>query len=289
MRLTRFLAVAAVVATVAGAAQAPSGVDVRDVRGAANFISACGFSHRNTDDPIVYPRRPGRSHNHTYVGNVSTNAFSTLKWLRAAGTTCDRKADTAAYWAPTLLVEGEPLPPTGATIYYRRYTAAPVRPFPPGLKMVAGNSHATSRQSRSVTYWSCGVTKLNFYAVEAAPEKEIGGVAASSGVPRCLSASHLELYVNFPDCWNGKMLDSPDHHSHMAYSVRGACPRTHPVAVPAISLIYHYPRTGAATVVLSSGGGYSGHADFINAWKQNVLTKLVDSCLNELRACAHGS
>ena len=28
-----------------------------------NFVSACGFSHRASDDPIVAPRRPGTFHN----------------------------------------------------------------------------------------------------------------------------------------------------------------------------------------------------------------------------------
>jgi hypothetical protein len=30
--------------------------------------------------------------------------------------------------------------------------------------------------------------------------------------------SLLQLDVIFPDCWDGRHLDSPDHKSHMAYS-----------------------------------------------------------------------
>jgi hypothetical protein len=30
--------------------------------------------------------------------------------------------------------------------------------------------------------------------------------------------TYLELHVNFPDCWDDRPLDRPDHHSHMAYS-----------------------------------------------------------------------
>ena len=29
------------------------------------------------DDPIVYPREPGKSHLHTFFGNTGANAFST--------------------------------------------------------------------------------------------------------------------------------------------------------------------------------------------------------------------
>src|SRR5262245_9326262 len=103
------------------------------------------------DDPIVFPGYPGMSHDHTFVGNSTTNAASTLESLRAGSTTCRRRGDTAAYWMPTLLVNGQPVEPTGATIYYRRKTLAPVRAFPLGLKMIGGNSRATSPQELKVT------------------------------------------------------------------------------------------------------------------------------------------
>src|ERR1044072_2117778 len=66
-----------------------------------NFFSNCRFSHFANDDPIVHPGKPGASHPHTFFGNSSTNAASTLESLRASGTTCSVKADKAAYWAPT--------------------------------------------------------------------------------------------------------------------------------------------------------------------------------------------
>jgi hypothetical protein len=237
-----------------------------------NFISVCRFSHRAPDDPIVFPGRPGASHDHSFVANVSTNAFSTLDSLRAAATTCQREADTAAYWMPTLFIGGAPVAPQSATIYYRRRTVDNVRPFPPGLKMIAGDAHAMSPQPLSVTYWNCGAQT---------------GIRPSSTVPTCPDArtASLRLHVNFPDCWDGSSLDSADHKSHMAYSMRGACPSTHPVAVPKISLIYRYAVTGGPNAELASGGQYSGHADFFNAWEQGQLTRLVNSCLNALRHC----
>jgi hypothetical protein len=75
----------------------------------------------------------------------------------------------------------------------------------------------------------------------------------------------------------------------MAYAVRGACPASHPIATPAIALIFRYAITGGAGVMLSSGGQYSAHADFFNAWRQGTLTSLVNGCLNALRHCGHGS
>jgi len=262
------------VLTAVGAAGAAAAMSPRDLQG-VNFVSACGFSHRAMDDPIVFPGRPGLSHDHTFVGNATTDAFSTLRSLRAGATTCRRAGDTAAYWMPTLLVDGQPVEPRGATIYYRRRTVAAVRPFPAGLRMIAGSSRATTPQGLRVTFWNCGAG---------------AGVARSAEVPTCPNdrAASLRLHVNFPNCWDGANLDSNDHQSHMAYSVRGVCPAGHPVAVPAISLIFRYPTTGGPAVSLSSGGRYSAHADFFNAWKQGALTSLVRGCLNALRHCGRG-
>src|SRR5690242_7660160 len=134
----------------------------------AFFLSTCAFSHRSPDDPIVFPRAPGFSHDHTFVGNVSTNAFSTDSSLRKARTTCSAPGDTAAYWAPTLFADGRPVIPTTAQIYYRRLTRARVRPFPFGLRMVAGNSHAVRPQSTAITYWDCSLLKTTFYGANNA-------------------------------------------------------------------------------------------------------------------------
>jgi len=257
------------------AAARPTAPNVRALQG-VNFIGSCTFSHMSMDDPIVYPRQPGASHDHSFVGNTTTDAFSTLRTLRAGGSTCKRGGETAAYWMPTLLQNGQMVAPSGATIYYRRKTLAPVRAFPTGFKMIAGDRHATSPQGMQVTYWNCGAAST---------------VPASTDVPTCPNtrAESLRLHVLFPSCWDGQHRDSADHQAHMAYAVRGACPASHPVATPAIALIFRYPITGGAGVTLSSGGQYSAHADFFNAWRQGTLTSLVNGCLNALRHCGHGS
>jgi hypothetical protein len=55
--------------------------------------------------------------------------------------------------------------------------------------------------------------------------------------------------------------------------------------VPQLLLIIQYPVTGAGVTELASGGQFSGHADFFNAWQQSELRRLVDYCLNALRTC----
>ncbi len=268
------LAVAAPLAVSVALAASPEDVTSTDLRSLepVDFLTVCRFSHRKPDDPIVFPGKPGFSHGHTFVGNESTDAFSTPKSLRAAATTCDRSEDTAAYWAPTLLVDNQPVTPVAATVYYRRRTIQHVRAFPPGLEMVAGDSHSMEPQSLGVTWWDCG---------------DHGGVAPSSTVPTCPPgpATSLRLHVRFPDCWDGRHLDSPDHKSHMAYSKLGRCDEVHAVAVPSLSITMQYPVAGGPGVELSSMGQFSGHADFVNAWQQAELKRLVDYCLNALRVC----
>jgi hypothetical protein len=272
---------AAMTATIAVSAVRASGgagattTSLSDLVG-VNFVSVCAFSHRGPDDPIVFPGQPGRSHDHSFVGNVSTNAYSTLATLRGAATTCRRPGDTAGYWMPTLLVDNRPVTPAGATIYYRRATLAAPQAFPGGLKIVAGSALSVGTQDTRVVFWNCGIA---------------GGVAPSSTPPTCANTTTeaLRLHVMFPSCWDGHNLDSLDHKSHMAYPNRGICPASHPVAVPAISLIYRYPTTGGPLTALASGSALTGHADFFNAWNQDELSRLVATCLDALRHCGRGN
>jgi uncharacterized protein DUF1996 len=253
-------------AAVAGskAPVAPTIAGFEDV----NFVSLCRFSHANTDDPIVFPGIKGISHHHTFFGNDATDANSTPEKLVGTQTTCDPTTDTAAYWAPTLYVNGETVMALDAAIYYKRNTIAPVKPFPPNFVMIGGDSTSSVPQSTNVVFWNCGIEAVNI----------------SQSVPNCGPAA-LRLHVVFPECWDGTRTDSPDHKQHMAYAVNGACPADHPVAVPQVVIILRYPVNGAGAVRVASAGQFSGHADFVNAWDQAQLTRLVNYCLNSLRPC----
>jgi hypothetical protein len=227
--------------------------------GGPYFIVACGFSHHSNDDPIVFPEQPGRSHSHTFIGNRSTAAASTPVSLQAAATNCELPDDASAYWFPTLFENRVAVRPLAALVYYVRRTSAPVRAFPPRLKMVAGNSEARRPQALHVASWGCG-------AVD-------GGGRRFHSIPRCSKDNFLNLRIEFPACWDGRSVDSPDHKRHMAYAPNGRCPRTHPVAVPAISLVVLYGTTRPDALL--SSGPFSMHADFINAWNQDVLERVT--------------
>ena len=85
-----------VLAVAASAVLATTGISApRDTSfpGGSYFAIICSFSHRNNDDPIVHPGSPGRSHNHTYIGNTSVHAFSTPASLRGGKTTCELPGD----------------------------------------------------------------------------------------------------------------------------------------------------------------------------------------------------
>ena len=260
-----------------------------------NFFSNCAFSHMAPDDPIVHPRQPGTSHAHTFFGNETTNAFSTLASLRKGKTTCRTKGDTAAYWIPTLYDRGSEVRPGKAQLYYVLRGYDQMHPFPPGLRVVAGDQHAKSPQSARTVYWSCDATGIS---ARIGPRPSKCGVLSArfhGVVQRCAACpkqknfmvrtkTWVELHVNFPDCWDGKHLDSPDHHSHMAYSTGYRCPASHPVKVPLIRMNIRYPLTDGRGVELASGSPVTAHADFYNAWDERALAKLVDACFHD-RPC----
>src|SRR3569623_1700242 len=78
------------------------------------FQANCAVSRSNLpDDPIVFPNMPGASHSHTFMGNTTTNAATTLASLQAGGTACITPGDKTGYWLPTLLNGATAVPPVG--------------------------------------------------------------------------------------------------------------------------------------------------------------------------------
>lgn len=253
---------AGLVATTASASDRPG-----------EFRADCLFSHRLMDDPIVRPGLPGAFHSHDFFGNRSTDALSTIATLRRGRSSCEPAADRSAYWVPTLYeADGRVLTATAFSAYYTTPNTRPrrVRPFPRGLKMLAGDMEARAPQTDPlVAAWTC-------LGARVSPAPTIG---------RCPAGSRLEFRLRFPDCWNGRELDSSDHRRHMAYSVAGRCPRSRPVAVPALELRVTYPTRGTAGMALASGPSYTAHGDFINAWSPADLNRRVRKCLRAATRC----
>jgi hypothetical protein len=226
--------------------------------GGTNFVLECRFSHRSNDDPIKYPGQPGLSHNHTFLGNVTTDAASTPTTLLGGKSSCNLPADSSAYWAPTLYLGRRPVLPVGSFVYYIKRTTSPVQAFPAGLRVIAGNAMATRPEPTELFAWSCG---------------EPGRGPFSAAIPSCARNHILQERITFPNCWNGTSLDSANHAQHMAYSANGRCPASHPVAVPTLVLVLFFPETSPRAQVAS--GRYGLHADFMNGWDQATLATLV--------------
>lgn len=239
----------------------------------AQFIAECGVSHHAFDDPILHPGHAGASHQHVFFGNTAVTATSAYDELLGAPTSCDQQLDTASYWTPVLLdAAGHRIDALGAVAYYRPglgVDETSLVPYPPDLKMVAGDADATGEQPLSVVAWSCGVSAVR--AVEP---------------PTCPERSTLRLLVTFPDCWDGQRTwsDDPDD-PHVVYSSAGACPDGHPEPMPQLQLAVDHPPVDPTGLSLSSGPVTTGHADFWNAWDQDKLITEVEGCLHRGITC----
>jgi hypothetical protein len=263
------------------------------------FRIVCGYSHMSFDDPIVFPGQPGRSHLHTFFGNTGADANSTAESLRETGNSTCRGgvANRSSYWIPTLIDirTNSPLKPDQFIAYYKNGSlgAANVQPLPAGLRMIAGNPTATGPHPVSTSRWKCigGPNKQN--------------ALYQSGIGNCDVGASLIQEVFFPPCWDGINLDSPDHKSHMAYSVsvpnadgsgtHRACPKTHPVVLPSITLNASYTvreqdaplrwRLSSDVYDRSLPGGYSSHGDWFNGWRSDVSEAWAKSCLQAQKDC----
>lgn len=254
------------------------------------FRTACEVSHFSRDDPIVYPGQPGASHLHMFFGNTGVDARTTAASLAFSGNSTCRGGliNRSGYWVPAMLDErGKVLKPSGMLVYYKRgYLIRPPTPIeapPPGLRMVAGNVKATTEAEGGASY-------------ECIQDWH----TRRKTMVDCRNTTLL-MSVGFPQCWNGRDLDSPDHKSHMAYPVQKQsapfdwhCPKTHPVAIPDIVMQFHYaaPASGTARWRLASDlydgarpGGASGHADWFNGWRKEIMKTFVEKCIMARKDC----
>jgi hypothetical protein len=240
------------------------------------FVVECGWSHSATDDPIVMPNSPGKSHLHEFFGAADADAFSTGPSLLTSDTSCENQADTASYWVAAIYDGDTRIQPEELVAYYRTGNGvdpAAVQPWPLGLKILAGDPGADTPQSTGVVGWTCGASdKLTV-------------------LPRqCSSRAPMVLRLTFPDCWDGINLDSPNHRDHTAYSTDGTCPQAQPVPVVQLILAVRYPfDEDPSGLRLASGPMITGHGDVLNGWRRDELDKLTRLCLNRGQICGVSS
>ncbi len=264
--------------------------------GEGSFRMTCTLATMDFFDPIVYPGQAKAAHLHMFFGNVAITPASTSRSLVAGGSgSCSGgTVNRTGYWVPALfdVRTSEIVPPDFATIYYKTgYNVDPatITEIPEGLVMIAGDKanvgRVQSKNQLEVAIWACEKTAST----------------NTGAVPTCPVGDIVTLLINFPQCWDGVRLDSPDHQSHMAYPVyrnppqRSTCPPTHPVMLPIITEIFHWPVTAGMNSAfwrlssdmypISTRGGYSAHADWMNGWEPTFLRAIVTNCLKPGRDC----
>jgi len=248
----------------------------------------CKWSHTALDDPIVAPGADA-AHQHEFFGNTSTNRFSTYESMTAAEGLCNKGGDTAAYWLPSLFdANGNRIQPIRIRVYYsdEPVSAGPVTVFPPDFRVIAGYPHAHDPHPNSFYGWSCDN--------EVSLLPSLANLDCSTRNGGATSGGYISARVFFPSCWDGVNTDSLDHRSHVVYPVlngveksrQGACPSTHPIHVPRIRVIVHFPVASCKTCHLSSDmgmgpggtdlpGGTNFHVDFWNTWQQPALEDFI--------------
>jgi len=266
------------------------------------FRLLCNWAKMSYDDPIVYPGVPGMAHHHTFFGNTAIDAFTTPENIRSKGNASCRGGtiNLSGYWVPSMIdtATHKPLAPRFLLIYYKTGAwtymndGSVIQPIPAGLRMITGNS---SGSAPGIGNFQCFMPATG----EARP-----GTYGASIPPACLPGDNVRMRIEFPQCWDGVNLDSPDHKSHMARTEQfwsgdpakqSRCPPSHPVVLPLITFAVDYEVPAGANTRnwrLSSDvydpaqpGGYSMHADWMNGWDKTISDLWGVKCMRERRDC----
>ncbi|KAI0754006.1 WSC-domain-containing protein [Daedaleopsis nitida] len=244
-------------------------------------------------DPVVSPNSLG-SHVHSVVGaSRFKDVYDPDDLMQSNCTTIPVQTDKSNYWAPQLYHQdqttGQLTPiPTSFNIYYLKRNGPknqPVKAFPAGLRMVAGDTNrrsfnASSHADQAITFVCQDFTGAHNNDPDWAERPNFFDHNCPDG---------MRAQVFFASCWDGVNLDAPDHKSHMAYPIQnfngGDCPDSHPVQL--ISLFYEMIVTvdrfdfwGSGTWVLANGDttGFGHHGDFQNGWDIDLLQDAIDNC-----------
>jgi len=243
-------------------------------------------------DPIVNPNAVSQ-HTHRIFGASNFGAsFNYETYTASSCTSIGPQADKSAYWLPQLywMDKDNSGNPTYAAIngnvriYYnlwRDVDSVPIRPFPPGLRMLVGSPNSKAPPANLDHVYVCQ-TGTDF-------SKNINGNDFNFN-STCVQG--LKAQLNFPPCWDGINLYKPDQ-SHMAYtgagrSFGGSCPTTHPFRLPGIQLEIIFKPSNVALakgknmaghLIWANGDttGFGWHGDFVNGWDFDVLQAALNN------------
>ncbi|MER7759048.1 DUF1996 domain-containing protein [Streptomyces sp. NPDC097619] len=267
------------------------------------FRSRCGTNREgrfNSDNVIVAPGvSNGAHHMHDYVGNRTTDAFSTNDSLAASGTTCSN-GDRSTYYWPVLRVQdgrreqdadlpgggtegnaGTILTPKEVTLTFTGSPVSKVTAMPRFLRVITGDAKAfTNGTANANASWSC----------TGFEDRQL-----KDRYPLCPRGSDVVRTFSFQSCWDGRNTDSANHRTHVAFArPDGRCP-TGFRAVPQLvqRIVYAVPRGGrdgrAPLFAVDSfpeqlHKPVTDHGDFINVMGEGLMARAVD-CINRGRRC----
>jgi Domain of unknown function (DUF1996) len=247
--------------------------------------------HRNADNLVAQPGVAGGAmHLHDYVGNRATNAFSTDAVLQRAGTTCAAGDRSTYFWpvlrvfgsgsglpsAPVMGNAGRILRPDSVLVQYRGSPSGPVLPAPSLLRASTGNARGFSQKGLNTGHvrWGCSGLPGLF----------------TRHYPKCPAGQRLTRTADFPNCWDGRRIDSPNHRAHLVFpDASGICP-TDTFAVPQLHIVLTYtvPRGvdfAIDTMPTERRSAETDHFDYIEVMPDSLVRRVV-SCINTGRVCA---
>jgi hypothetical protein len=263
---------------------------------AGSFTSPCGTNtegHRNSDNFMVAPGKVnGAQHVHDYVGNLSTDAFSTVHNLAVADTTCTN-GDLSTYFWPVLRNtaasgsdtqagggldgnSGEILRPVTVQLQFRGNPTAQVTAMPTNLGIMTGNAKAaTNGGANANAAWTCTGFEDR----------------TTTKYPLCPQGSRLVRILDFPSCWDGKNLNVSDHHmmTHVVFPQQdGSCNRGK-VVIPQLRITLIYDRPPGSSFAVDTfpeqlHNPITDHALFMNLMPTEIMTQAVN-CINTGRIC----
>ncbi|KAJ7590217.1 WSC domain-containing protein [Mycena floridula] len=242
-------------------------------------------------DPIVNPGKVS-GHVHSVLGGSNFRFQTTTANLRQSScTSIPIPEDKSNYWFPHLYFQwsnGSFSSLTGGAVIYYLFSDTPgtTTAFPDDFRMLSGDPTLRTYDPSSYAQQAVTFLCLDFNGV----------TTRHNSLPNKACPSGIRAQINFPSCWNGKDVDSPDHKSHVAFLSggpdSGSCkdPKF-PIVLPRIFIeVYWASNTfdslrnqamnSTQPFVYSYGDrtGYGYHADFINGWDKGVLQNAVDKC-----------
>ncbi|KAF8071559.1 hypothetical protein FPV67DRAFT_1667052 [Lyophyllum atratum] len=245
-------------------------------------------------DPIVNPGKVS-GHAHSVLGGSNFRMNTNTAQLRNSEcTSIPIPEDKSNYWFPHLYFQWSNGSFTsltgGAVISCFRYYLFNDKPgtttaFPDDFRMLSGDPTLRTYDPNSHAQQAITFLCLDFNGV----------TTRHNSLPTKACPSGIRAQVNFPSCWDGKNLDSPDHKSHVAFLSggpdSGSCSDpNYPVTMPRIFIEVYWTsemdkfrsqaKNSSQPYVYAYGDptGYGYHADFLNGWDKGVLQKAVDEC-----------